>query len=202
MKPLLFPIFLDSIIYSEFLILYTSFLITLVNAGQCVIAVATITPLAPFPTAKEIKIIKIICGIPMNISTTHIIILSVFLFPIAARIPKTIAINTPMPAPIIPTYKEKCKPFMVLTNISLPIESVPNKKFVEGDKFFKREFVSSPFSPRATFNIKISPIKKIEKIMDVTTLILASIFILPSLNSDSKYYLIYPLLYCQEKQKQ
>lgn len=34
--------------------------------------------------------------------------------------------------------------------------------------------------------------------MDVTTLILASIFILPSLNSDSKYYLIYPLLYYRE----
>ena len=137
----------------------------------------------------------------MNISTIHIIILSLFLFPIAAKIPNNTAINTPIPAPIIPTYKEKCKPFTVLTNISLPIESVPNKNLPEGDKFFKREFVSSPFSSKVIFNIKIRPIKKIERTMDVTTLILASIFILPSLNSDSKYYLIYPLLYYREKQK-
>lgn len=125
---LLFPIFPDSIIYSEFLILYTSFLITLVSAGQCVIAVAIITPLAPFPTAKEIKIIKIICGIPMNISTIHIIILSLFCFQ-SQQNSKQYGNKHSHTCPYNSDIQRKCKPFTVLTNISLPIESVPNKTF-------------------------------------------------------------------------
>lgn len=106
---------------------YTSFLITLANAGQCVIAVAIITPCAPFPATKEIKIIKTKCGIPINISTVHRTILSTVLLPIAALIPSVSAIITPITEPMIPTNKENLNPLTVLTSISRPMLSVPNK---------------------------------------------------------------------------
>ena len=110
---------------------------SLASDAQCVNAIPQTTPQNPRPQAKEIRIRSSICGIPITISMSICTMLSAAFPHTAAQSPIRNAAAALTAAVRSPIRMLKESPAIVRTNMSRPIQSVPNGYWIQGARFFR-----------------------------------------------------------------
>ena len=114
----------------------TSPRITRAREVQWLRATPATTPVNPRPQAMEISITRRICGIPIIRSIHQEITASATLPRTAQAVPRIRAIRALTAAVSSPIRILSDSPAKVRANISLPIQSVPNKNAPLGGRFF------------------------------------------------------------------